>query len=406
MRILYLHQYFNTPEMGGATRSYEMGRRLAHAGHDVQVITADCAGGARQWRIDSLEGMTVHWAPVAYDNRMGYLRRIRAFLAFAVMARRRAVEIGGDVIFATSTPLTIALPAVGAARKLKRPMVLEVRDLWPAVPIALGVLKDPISRAFARWLERFAYRNASRIVALAPGMRDEIIATGYPANRVAVIPNGADLDVFAVASAQTKALRSDNVWLEERPLVVYAGTIGRVHHLDYLVHLAAAVHRLDPEIRFAIIGTGKQEEHVRQLATTLGVLGVNLYMLGQAPKHVVAVWLSACTVATALASGPRIVWKDATNNKFFDALAAGRPVVSNLPGWSALVAEEAGAGFTVPFDDLASAAETLVAKLRDQEWLSAAGAAALNLARTRFDRDMLALELESVLRDAVGGDGT
>jgi glycosyltransferase involved in cell wall biosynthesis len=245
------------------------------------------------------------------------------------------------------------------------------------------------------------------VVALAPGMQDEIIASGYPADRTSVIPNGSDIDVFAVPPAVGAELRAATPWLADRPLVIYAGTLGVVHNVDYLVALAAAVWRIDAEIRFAIIGGGKQERHVQELARESGVLDRNLFMLGMVAKNAVAAWLSASDISTALASGPEIVWRDSTNNKFFDALAASRPVASNLPGWSARIAEDAGAGITLPFDDIDSAAQMLVAALRDREWLMSAGQAAGRLAHERFDRDLLASQLGRVLEDVVakhGGD--
>lgn len=144
MHIVYLHQYFNTPAMSGSTRSYEIARRLVSAGHRVSVVTSSRISDDRKGWVQSNEsGIDVHWLAVPYSNRMAYGERISAFLRFAFGAARRAASLRGDVVFATSTPLTIAIPGVFAARKLKVPMVFEVRDLWPEVPIAIGALRNP-----------------------------------------------------------------------------------------------------------------------------------------------------------------------------------------------------------------------------------------------------------------------
>ena len=207
MKILYLPQYCTTPAMSGGTRSYEMAKRLVAAGHEVHVITTwRGASERRDWWVEDIDGIQVHWLPVPYSNAMGFARRLKAFFHFAARSARRAVTIGGDVVFATSTPLTIALPAVAAARKLKRPMVFEVRDLWPLLPIAIGALRSPVTIALARWLERFAYRNADRIVALSPGMAEGVVATGYDPARVHVIPNSCDLDLFQPDAAAAAAI--------------------------------------------------------------------------------------------------------------------------------------------------------------------------------------------------------
>lgn len=400
MKIVYLHQYFVTPDMPGGTRSYEMGRRLVEAGHEVHMITSDQSGriGASEgWRFTEEAGIHVHWTTVPYGNEMPYGERIKAFFLFAWRSAREAARVGGDLVFATSTPLTIALPAVYAAKRCGIPMVFEVRDLWPAVPIALGALKNPLSRRLARRLERFAYGNASHVVALAPGMRDAIVETGYPSERVSVIPNGADLDLFDVPPEEGNRLRRLHPWLQGRPLVLFAGTLGMANGVDYLVRLASTVRTLDPEIRFLVIGGGKEVERVRGMAREQGVLESNFFMMNAIPKREIPAWLSASDLVTALFTGPKIVWKDAVQNKFFDAMAAGRPIVNNFEGWQSRIAEEHGAGLILPAEDIPEAARLLTGAIRNQEWMEKARTAARQLGRERFSRERLAWELEQVL---------
>ena len=401
MRIVYLHQYFVTPDMAGGARSFEMARRLVASGHEVHMVTSDQQGaaGTSTWRESREAGIHVHWTAVPYDNVMSYAKRLRAFVEFAWRAARRAAELRGDVVFATSTPLTIALPAVHAAQRARCPMVFEVRDLWPAVPIAIGAIRNPIAVCAARWLERYAYRNAAQVVALAPGMRDEIVATGYPAERVTVIPNGCDLDVFRDASVG-RVLRASHEWLGDRPLVVFTGTFGLVNGMDYLPRLAAELAKIDTGIRVAAVGAGREFAPTQRLAAELGVLDRNLYLLGRRPKLEAAAWTQAADMTLALFTGPPIVWRDAVQNKFFDSLAAGKPVANNFPGWQSRIAQEAGAGLILPADDVPAAARQLAAALRDRRWLDSAGTAARRLAETRFNRDELAAQLGGVLEQA------
>lgn len=401
MRIVYLHQYFVTPSMAGGARSYEMARRLVAAGHEVHMVTSDQQMMAKTtpWRESEEGGIRVHWTPVPYDNTMGYRQRINAFLKFAWRAARKAAALQADIVFATSTPLTIAIPAVYAAWRLRVPMVFEVRDLWPEVPIAVGAIRNPLVKYAARRLERFAYGNATRIVALAPGMKREIVATGYPEDKVAVIPNGCDLDMFADLDG-ARRLRQQHQWLRDRPLLVFTGTFGLVNGVDYLVRLAAAIRRMDPELRIVAVGTGREFERTRALAAELGVLNQNVYLLGQAPKSEAAAWTVAADMTIALFTGPEIVWRDAVQNKFFDSLAAGKPVVNNFPGWQSTVAAEAGAGLILSAVDIEQAAGDVVRAVRDPVWLANAGRAARRLAEERFNRDNLAVSLLRVLQEA------
>ena len=181
MKILYLHQYFNHPGMSGGTRSYETARRLVAMGHEVHIITSWRKNKKnKSWFETNVEGIHVHWLPINYSNKMNYNSRIKAFLKFAIFSTLKTISIKGDIIFATSTPLTIAIPAVFASKKLNIPLVFEVRDLWPELPIAMGAIRNPILKFLAKKLEYFAYKNSSSVIALSPGMRDGVIASGYP----------------------------------------------------------------------------------------------------------------------------------------------------------------------------------------------------------------------------------
>ena len=341
-------------------------------------------------------GIHVHWTPIAYDNRMSYGQRIRALLRFAWRAARKAVALRGDVVFATSTPLTIAIPAVYAARRLRVPMVFEVRDLWPEVPIAIGAIRSPAAIWAARWLERLAYRNASRVVALAPGMRDSVVATGYPRERVAVIPNGCDFDLFTDPDAGLR-LREHFSWLGSRPLLVFTGTFGIVTGMDYLVRMAASISRIDSEVRIVAVGGGREFDRTRQLALDLGVLDKNLFLQGKLGRPDAVAWTHAADMTIQLLTGPEIVWRDAVQNKFFDSLAAGKPVASNFRGWQSKLAVEAGAGLILSPTDVDAAALDLVRALRDRDWLARAGRAARALGAGRFNRDGQAADLARIL---------
>lgn len=401
MKIVYLHQYFNSPAMAGGTRSYEMARRLVAKGHEVDLVTTwREPTDRRDWFVTDEAGIRVHWLPVEYSNSMNVPQRIRAFLRFAVASALKAAQLGGDVVFATSTPLTVALPGIYASWRGRVPLVFEVRDLWPAVPIAFGALRNPLAISLARGLERFTYHYASRIVALAPGMAEDVAATGIPREKIAVIPNGCDVDVFGATSSRPSP-RDVHSWLGERDLVLYAGTLGRVAGVGYLVRLAAAVERLDPEIRFVVLGEGAERDAIRAAAAEAGLLGRTLFMLDAIPKRDLVPWLHAADMTLALFAGPRVAWKDAVQNKFFDSLAAGKPVACNFVGWQSEIAVEAGVGLILDRADMAVAAHALVAKLQDEAWLAGVPARARELVQTRFERGLLAAELERVLRAAV-----
>jgi glycosyltransferase involved in cell wall biosynthesis len=400
MRIVYLHQYFNTPAMPGGTRSYEMARRLVGNGHEVHMVTAwPQPDGRRGWFETVEAGIRVHWLPVPYSNHMNYRERIARFLHFAWASARYAAGLPADLIFATSTPLTIALPAVYAARRIGVPMVFEVRDLWPQLPIAMGALRNPLMKYAARKLERFAYRESARVVALSPGMAEGIASTGYPPERIHIIPNGADLDVFR-PDIERASFRARLPGVEDRPLIGYIGTLGPINGVAYLVDVAAAASRLAPELRFLIVGDGKDLSTIRERARQVGVLDRTLFMLPAVPKEKVPEAFAACDVVLSLFIDlPEMTSNSA--NKFFDGLAAGRAIAINYGGWQAEMLQQCGAGIRLPVHDAESAARQLGEWAVQPGALDRAGRAARQLAETQFGRDALAHSLEQALRSVV-----
>src|SRR5690554_3581173 len=404
MKIIYLHQYFNTPNMSGGTRSYEMARRMVRAGHEVHMITSsrDSSSDQHCWQTTNEAGIQVHWYPVPYSNHMTYSQRMAAFLSFANSARKKAVELEGDVIFATSTPLTIALPAVPAARRKNIPMVFEVRDLWPEMPIAMGALNNPLLRVAARRLERWAYENASAVVALSPGMKAGVVATGYPAEKIAVIPNSSDNKEFAFDADAAQQFRAARSWLADKPLLVYTGTFGKVNGVGYMVELAKALLARGSDVRILLVGDGAERDIVKQAAEVAGVYQNNLFIEASLPKKEIPALLSAATMASALFIDlPEM--RPNSANKFFDALASGTPVLLNYGGWMHDLVTKHGCGLPMWRKSVAEVAEILDAKMHDQAWLHQAGQAARKLAEGYFDRDILADQLISVLHAAVDG---
>lgn len=403
MDITYLHQYFNTPNMSGGTRSFEMAKRLVAQGHQVNMITSwRGEGRGTDWFETMESGIRVHWLPVAYSNHMGFLQRIRAFFHFAWRSAGKAAAIQADVIFATSTPLTIALPAVYASKRQKAPMVFEVRDLWPEMPIAMGALKSPMLQKAAMWLERWAYRNAAAVVALSPGMKAGVVKAGYAPARVAVIPNSSDNTEFAYNDQAAKAFRESRPWLGDKPLLVYAGTFGRVNGVGYAVELAKELKVLNSDVLILLVGDGAERAQVFKQADVAGVLNTNLFFESMLPKKEMPALFSAATMASNLVTDlPQARANSA--NKFFDTLAAGKPILLNHGGWMHDLVNQYKCGLAMWHQPMPEVARLVDSAMKDPDWLMQAGCAAAHLATHYFDRDVLALQLEQVLLAAKDG---
>ena len=168
MRILYFHQHFSTPDGATGTRSYEFSRCLLEHGHEVTVVCGSYGLGrsgldgtfTKGFRRGTVEGIDVIELELAYSNHMGFWKRTAVFLKFALHGLRIALTQEADLVFATSTPLTAALPGIAAAWVRRKPFVFEVRDLWPDLPREMGIIRSRAVLTLLYSFEWLAYRSA------------------------------------------------------------------------------------------------------------------------------------------------------------------------------------------------------------------------------------------------------
>lgn len=406
MRILYLYQYFVPRSGHGMTRSYEFARRLIEAGHDVHVVTTpgylpEQYKHFKKTTTLDIDGVPTIIVPVPYSNYMSFSRRIVAFIQFAMLASWVCMRHKADLIYASSGPLTIAIPAIIGRMWQRIPMVFEVRDLWPELPIAIGAITNPVFKWGARTLEWVAYHSAAHVVALSPGMKAGVMRRGIPDERVSVIPNSCDVDIFDVPPETGQPVRDELGLRDGQPLVVYTGTFGLMNNVGFLVDVAQTMQTLNPDVHFLLIGAGAEFESVTQKARDTGVLGKNLTIWEPRPKTEMPKILSAATITTSLFLPVKEMWNNSAN-KFFDSLAAGRPIAINYQGWQADILREHGNGVVMSDTDAVQAAHTLNDFLADSTALQRGGQAAKQLAYERFHRDQMAQRLDAVLRQAAG----
>jgi glycosyltransferase involved in cell wall biosynthesis len=405
MRVLYIHQYFCTRNGRSGTRSYEFAKHLVGRGHHVTMITSasdlsdvqiPAGGKTAELLVDGIRVIVIN---VPYSNHMGTVRRAWSFLRFMFESTRVALaERGHDVILATSTPLTVGIPGMIASLAHRRPMVFEVRDLWPEAPIQLGALRNPVLIAGLRMLEKAIYRRSRRVIALSPGMRDGVVATGFPVERVDVIPNCSDLDLFAPGPADA-AVRA-RYGLQDATVITHAGSMGDKNGLKTLLDAADILQRAGREdIRFLLVGEGRSETALRARIESLGLR--NIVFTGGVSRNDVAHLLRASDVCLSIVKNVPIL-ATCSPNKLFDALAAGRPVIVNIGGWMRELVETNGAGLYAEPDSPADLAARILELVGAPQRRAEMGKQARHLAEVEFDRRKLAARFEASLATAAG----
>jgi glycosyltransferase involved in cell wall biosynthesis len=398
MHILYIHQHFATPQGSTGTRSYEFARRWIKAGHKVTLITGyyDVGGlelGKGLIQKQSIEGINVVVVGTKYSNKQSYIRRIISFLAFCFFSIYAGLRVKNiDVVYATSTPLTVGIPAIVIKWLRRKKFVFEVRDQWPESVIEVGILKNKYLIKFFLFFEELVYRNSAAIVTLSDEMAKDIreIIKGW--KPVYVVPNSSDLNLFR-ADIDASEIRKKNSW-DDKLVFLHTGAMGKINDLSFVVRAAAKLKERD-DIRFVLIGDGNQKPFLEGEIKRLELS--NITLLPPVPKRQLAAILAACDIVMVIIGKFPIIEKHASLNKFYDGLSASKPLLLNYSGWQRELIEKHEVGFGCRLCDVDEFVEKVRYLSYHRDKLSHMGRQARVLAETQFSRDDAANLLEGIL---------
>jgi len=390
MNIIYLHQYFTTPEHFGGVRSYHFAKRLVEEGHRVDLITSSAffpvpRKSRFQWvSRREVDGIKVHAIHVEYNNDMSFMRRIYAFILFMLVSSFYSLTLPRcNVLYASSTPLTIAIPALVYCKIKRVPLVFEVRDLWPDIPVTLGILRSSILIRALYWFERHVYRVAKKVVVLSIGMLDELLKKGVPREKIVVVPNACDLQEFTAntgANDNLSVMRGES----NSRICIYAGTFGYVNNLVYLIDLAERIKDQKGNVKILLIGDGIEKPKLQALVRDKKLECHVLFMPAISKARLIP-FLKAADACLSTVLDVPVLYNNSAN-KFFDSLAAGKPIIINHGGWQAKVIEENEIGLVLG-QDIKESTNRLLVFLDQIEAISAERI--LAVARKDYSRDGL-----------------
>jgi glycosyltransferase involved in cell wall biosynthesis len=325
MKIIYIHQYFLTPEQGGATRSYHLAKGMVNAGIEVEMITSH---SENYYDFKLIEGIKVHYLPVSYRQEFGFLKRIWAFTTFVDQAKKLILKLPRpDFLYITSTPLTTGWVGLWAKKKLAIPFFFEVRDLWPDAPIQVGVIQNPVLKRILYNLESKIYRHAFKVIALSPGIANSI-REKCDFCKIHLIPNFADTEFFHPTDKKEALLQKFG--LQRKFTIAYAGAIGQVNAVEEMLILAKIAQDKGKDYQFVVMGKGSHLPPLLQRSKELGLSNFFYFPFGSKEEVRQLLGLADMAMVT-FAHLP--VLKTNSPNKFFDALAAGKGIIVNHKGW-------------------------------------------------------------------------
>lgn len=400
MHIAVFSQYHTNPDCPATSRHYALLAHIART-HRVTLITT------RTWERQRLtqeflwlpEGVEMRAAGVPYHNKMGVSRRALAFGQYAAYALREGLRIDKpDVIWGISTPLTAAWAAAQVARWRRIPWVFEVQDLWPSFPVAMGAVPNKWAQKQLFSIEKSLYQSARHILPLSPGMTDYIRRLGIPEEKLTSVLNGTDFDLAARATDTAVANLRQQLQLQGRRVVLYAGTFGRANNIPVLVAAAVALAASCPEVVWLFMGHGYDEPLLKEAAINHPFIR----LVPPQPRHAVFTWFKLADISVVSFLGMPVL--DANSPaKLYDSLAVGTPVMVTNSGWTRDLVENNKCGWYSPADNPTALAEQLRELFEQPEQLQAAGEASQELAASSFDRQKIAAIMQDRLERAATG---
>ena len=415
MHILFLSHYFPPEVNAPAARTYEHCVRWVRAGHEVTVVTCapNCPDGVLfagyrnrlRPQVETIDGIRVVrvWTYLAPNAGTG--RRIANYVSYLLSSALTCLFLRRpDVVVATSPQFFCGWAGVLVSWLKWRPLVLEIRDIWPESIRAVGALKNGLVLRMLEKLERWMYRAATHIVAVGNGYRDAICKKADVADRVTVITNGVDLQRFdGEGNGQGNGRWSPRTASGRRPpfLCSYIGTIGMAHGLEVVVRAARLLKDEGrDDIAFVIAGDGARRKMLIDQAQAAGV-GDRVHFPGRQPKEQVPALLAASDACLIHLRGCEL-FGTVIPSKIFETMAMGRPIIMGVEGEARHMVLEAGAGVEMEPDSAESLVKCLE-KLADDRTLTAElSCAGRAYVARHFDRDDLAARYLRLLEQLAG----
>jgi len=389
--ILYIHQYFKTPNEPGGTRSYWIAKELIRKGFQITMLTTSNSIKNKVEKV-TIDGIHVIYLKVPYTQKMSIFRRLISFLNFMFKAIYYSFKIKNiDLVIATSTPLTIGFPALALKKIKKIPFIFEVRDLWPEVPIQMGGLNNSFLKWLAIWFEKTIYKNAKHIVALSPGMVDGVLEY-VNKQKVSMIPNMAKIDTFWPRDKNYSMLCRLGL-RKETFKIIHFGALGRANGAHYIIKSAKLLNQ-NSNIEFVFIGGGSTENELINECKKNNLN--NVHFLGEFAMKETSEIVNFCDVSIVSFLNLPILQTNSPN-KLFDSLSAGKPIIVNSPGWTRRLIEDNKCGYYVNPKNPKELAEKLCFLSVNPQQVIEMSINSRKLAETKYDKSILCNEFSQTV---------
>jgi glycosyltransferase involved in cell wall biosynthesis len=356
MKIVVISHYF-PPEIGApSARLYEMAKHWVELGNEVHVVTCfpNHPTGIipeeyrdLKYMYEEMHGIHVHRNYVYATPNKGFIKKTLGHISFmfsSVLISMRKIK-NPDVIITSSPTFFSIFSGYWFSLRKKASFILEIRDLWPAAMIELGVMKEGFITKTLEKMELFFYRKSKRLIMVTKSFKENVVNRGIDSNKVHVITNGVNQELFYPKQKNKDIINKYN--LNNKFVISYVGAHGISQNLSTILRVAKRLEN-DKDIQFLFIGEGAEKDKLKQIASEQQLN--NVTFVNSQPKEMVPEFYNTSDIALIPLKDIEL-FKTFIPSKMFEIMSCGVPIVASVDGESADILNESKAAEVVKPDD-------------------------------------------------------
>lgn len=354
-RVLHVLDHSLPLHSGYTFRTRAILKAQEAMGLEVRGVTGQRHAAQSSSDPEVVDGLTFHRTP----GEAGGLPLVREWSEVSAMADR-IVSLAGewrpDVLHAHS-PALCGLAALKAGRRLGIPVVYEIRAFWEDAAVGNGTGREGSAKYWlTRVLENDVVSRADRVVTICQGLRDELIARGFAPEKLSIMPNGVDLEMFGDPLPHDHALAAE-LGLGEGPVIGFLGSFYPYEGLGDMIAAMPAIVAKVPDARLLLVGGGLAEAALRAQAEASPVADA-IRFVGRVPHREVDRYYSLVDVVCYPRKGMRLT-ELVTPLKPLEAMAQGKLVGASDVGGHRELIVHGQTGTLFPADDPAGLAAAM-----------------------------------------------